>query len=34
LELAPAYWRKTADRDDVKALLAANPYRALTLKRE
>jgi len=34
LELAPAYWNKTADRDDVKELLAANPYRDLTLRRE
>ena len=34
LELAPAYWKKTAAREDVKALLDANPYRALTLMRE
>jgi transposase len=34
LQLAPAYWTKTAAREDVKALLDANPYRALTLGRE
>ena len=34
LELAPVYWSKTAGRVDVKALLAANPYRELTLRRE
>ena len=31
LALAPAYWAKTRARDDVRAALAANPYRALTL---
>jgi transposase len=34
LELAPAYWKDTSTRDDVRALLDANPYRALTLRRE
>jgi transposase len=34
LELAPAYWKETCARDDVKALLDANPYRALTLRGE
>ncbi len=34
LELAPAYWTETVAREDVKALLDANPYRALTLRRE
>lgn len=31
LELAPAYWRQTVALDDVRQLLDANPYRALTL---
>lgn len=34
LELAPVYWNETSSRDDVKALLQANPYRTLTLVRE
>jgi hypothetical protein len=34
LELAPAHWTETAARDEVKALLDADPYRALTLGRE
>ncbi|MEQ8565218.1 MAG: IS66 family transposase [Deltaproteobacteria bacterium] len=33
LELAPAYWEQTAAREDVQALLAANPFRRLTLDR-
>ena len=31
LALAPIEWPKTRDRDDVRALLAANPFRTLTL---
>lgn len=31
LELAPLNWGRTREQDDVRALLAANPYRALTL---
>ena len=31
LELAPLNWSKTAEQDEVQALLAANPYRAATL---
>jgi transposase len=31
LELAPAYWAGTREREDVVALLAADPYRAATL---
>jgi transposase len=31
LELAPVNWPVTRERDDVRALLAADPYRALTL---
>ncbi len=34
LELSPAEWSKTVAADDVQALLAANPYRALTLLRQ
>lgn len=33
LELAPAYWPKTAATTEVQALLASDPYRALTLGR-
>ena len=33
LELAPAYWPKTLEQDEVQQLLAANPYRQLTLAR-
>lgn len=31
LELAPVYWAGTREREDVEALLAADPYRAATL---
>ena len=31
LELAPVSWKSTAGRDDVRALLDANPFRRLTL---
>jgi hypothetical protein len=31
LELAPLHWSATSSRDDIKASLAENPYRALTL---
>ena len=31
LELAPAYWAGTREREGVEALLAADPYRAATL---
>ncbi|MBK6810485.1 MAG: IS66 family transposase [Sandaracinaceae bacterium] len=31
LELAPAYWAGTREREDVVAMLAADPYRAATL---
>ena len=31
LDLAPAYWAATSQREDVRAKLAADPYRALTL---
>jgi transposase len=31
LDLAPLNWKKTSARDDVRALLAANRFRALTL---
>jgi transposase len=31
LELAPLHWPATSSRDDVKASLAENPYRTLTL---
>jgi hypothetical protein len=31
LELAPLNWNKTKIRDDVRALLDANPFRKLTL---
>jgi hypothetical protein len=31
LELAPLNWNKTKGRDDVRALLEANPFRQLTL---
>jgi len=32
LEIAPVNWTATAERDDVRALLDADPYRALTLR--
>ena len=31
LELAPLNWKLTSAREDVQKLLAANPYRRLTL---
>jgi transposase len=31
LELAPVAWNETCARDDVRALLDANPFRKLTL---
>lgn len=31
LELAPLNWNRTREQADVAALLAANPYRQLTL---
>lgn len=31
LELAPAYWKKTAEDEEVQRRLAANPYRAVAL---
>ena len=31
LELAPVNWSRTRELDEVRGLLAANPYRALTL---
>jgi len=31
LELTPVHWTATAARDDVRARLAADPYRAITL---
>jgi hypothetical protein len=31
LELAPANWKATRDREDVRRALELNPYRALTL---
>lgn len=34
LELAPAYWTSTVTREDVRAKLEANPYRAATLARD
>jgi transposase len=30
-DLAPMNWKTTSTRADVRALLAANPFRALTL---
>lgn len=34
LELAPAHWRKTIEEPDVQQRLAANPFRAITLRPE
>lgn len=31
LELAPAYWKATSERDEVKRTLDANPFRRITL---
>jgi hypothetical protein len=31
LDLAPLRWAKTSARDDVRAMLDANPFRRLTL---
>jgi transposase len=33
LELAPVNWAATSQREDVRALLGADPYRAATLRR-
>ena len=30
LELAPAYWRETADKKDTQERLVANPFRSVT----
>jgi transposase len=32
LELAPVNWAATVEREDVRALLEADPYRRLTLR--